>query len=61
MRFTIQYQASSDEWAIFDTGGGSGLITIFRTEEEALLEVLRLQEKNRASRYYPYDDSQLSA
>ena len=61
MRFTIQYQASSDEWAIFDTGGGSGLVTICRTEEEALLEVLRLQEKNRASGYYPYDDSQLSA
>ena len=61
MRFTIQYQTSSDEWAIFDTGGGSGLVTICRTEEEALLEVLRLQEKNRASGYYPYDDSELSA
>jgi|TARA_B110000116_G_C16309299_1_gene347302 hypothetical protein len=58
MRFSIQYQASSDEWAIFDTGGGSDLVSICRTEEEALLQVLKLQEKTRVSGFHPYDDSQ---
>ncbi len=58
MRFSIQYQASSDEWAIFDTGGGSDLVAICRTEKEALLHVLKLQEKTRVSGFNPYDDSQ---
>ena len=58
MRFSIQYQASSDEWAIFDTGGGSDLVSICRTEEEALLQVLKLQEKTRVSGFHPNDDSQ---
>jgi hypothetical protein len=58
MRFSIQYQASTDEWAIFDTGGSSSLVLMCRTEEEALIEVLKLQEKTRVSGYQPYDDSQ---
>ena len=61
MRFSIQYQNSTDEWAIFDTGGSAGLVSICRTEEEALLQVLRLQEKTRITGYHPYDDSQLIA
>ena len=58
MRFSIQYQASSDEWAIFDTDGGSDLVSICRTEEETLLQVLKLQEKTRVSGFHPYDDNQ---
>ena len=58
MRFAIQYEASSDKWAIFDTAGGSDLVSICRTEEEALLQVLKLQERTRASGYYPYEDNQ---
>jgi hypothetical protein len=59
MRFSIQHQASSDEWIIFDTGRGSNLVSICSTEEEALLQVLRLQEKTRNNNYHSYDDSQL--
>ena len=58
MRFSIQYQASTNEWAIFDTGVSSSLVLMCRTEEEALIEVLKLQEKTRVSGYQPYDDSQ---
>ena len=58
MRFSVQYQASTEEWAIFDNGGSSGLVMICRTEEEALIEVLKLQEKIRVNEYSPYDDSQ---
>ncbi|MEE3000016.1 MAG: hypothetical protein VX693_08825 [Pseudomonadota bacterium] len=58
MRYAIQYQTSSDEWAIFDTAGNSGLVLICRTEEEALLQVLKLQEKTRTNGYYPYEDNQ---
>ena len=58
MRFSIQYQASSDDWAIFDSVRDSCLVSICRTEEEALLQILKLQEKTRVSGYHPYDDSQ---
>jgi hypothetical protein len=61
VRFSIQYQASSDEWVIFDNSGASGLVSIFRTEEDALLQVLKLQEKTRVNGHHPYDDSQLIA
>ena len=58
MRFSIQYQETTDEWAIFDTGGSSSLVLMCRTEEEALIEVLKLQEKARLNSYQPYDDTQ---
>jgi hypothetical protein len=53
VRFSIQYQASSDEWVIFDNSGASGLVSIFRTEEDALLQVLKLQEKTRVNGHHP--------
>ncbi|MEE2746106.1 MAG: hypothetical protein VX617_04400 [Pseudomonadota bacterium] len=61
MRYSIQYQETTDGWAIFDTGGGTGLVCVCRTEEEALLRVMNLQEKSRISGYCKSDDSLLSA
>ena len=61
MRISIQYQASSDEWVIFDNGGAPGLVSICRTEEDALLQALKLQEKIRVNDHHPYDDSHLIA
>jgi len=61
MRYSIQYQDSTDGWAIFDTGGGTGLVCVCRTEEEALIKIMNLQEESRVSGYRPYDDDQLTA
>lgn len=61
MRYSVQYQESTDEWAIFDTGGGTGLVCVCRTEEDALLRVMNLQEQSRISGYSKSDDSLLSA
>ena len=61
MRYSVQYQETTGEWAIFDTGGGSGLAGICRTEEDALLEALNLEEKSRVSGHHHYNDDRLSA
>jgi hypothetical protein len=61
MRYSIQYQETTGEWAIFDTGGGSGLVGICRTEEDALLEALKLEEKSRVSGYHHSDVDRLTA
>ncbi len=61
MRYSIQYQETTGEWAIFDTGGGSGLVGICRTEEDALLEALKLEEKSRVNGYHHSDGDRLTA
>jgi hypothetical protein len=61
MRYSIQYKETTGEWAIFDTGGGSGLVGICRTEEDALLEALKLEEKSRVNGYHHYDKDRLTA
>ena len=59
MRYSIQYQETTGEWTIFDTGGGSGLVGICRTEEDAMLEALKLEEKSRVSGHYQFDNDRL--
>ncbi len=61
MRYSIQYKETTGEWAIFDTGGGSGLVGICRTEEDALLEALKLEEKFRINGYHHCDKDRLTA
>lgn len=61
MRYSIDYQETTGEWAVFDTGGGSGLIDFCRIEEEALLKALNLEEKSRVSGYHRYDEDRLIA
>ena len=51
MRYSIQQQTTTGEWLVFDTGGSAGLVCQCRSEEEAMLEVLRLEEKSRTNSY----------
>ncbi|MDC0989336.1 hypothetical protein OAR29_02225 [Rhodospirillales bacterium] len=51
MRYSIEQQTTTGEWVVFDTGGSAGLVCQCRSEEEAMLEVLRLEEKSRTSSY----------
>ncbi|MFL2782944.1 MAG: hypothetical protein ACJZ9G_12075 [Rhodospirillales bacterium] len=60
MRYSIQQQTTSGEWLVFDTGGSAGLVCQCRSEEEAMLEVLRLEEKSRTSSYN-YNSNKYSA
>ncbi len=61
MRYSIQYKETTGEWAIFDTVGGSGLVGVCRTEEDALLEALKLEEKFRINGYHHCDKDRLTA
>ncbi len=46
MRYSVQYQDTTGEWVIFDTQIFT-MVGICRTEEEAMLEALRLDERDR--------------
>lgn len=46
MRYSVQYQETTDEWVIFDTQIFT-MVSRCRTEEEAMLEALSLDERDR--------------
>ena len=50
MRYSIEQQTTTGEWLVFDTGGSAGLVCQCRSEE-AMLEILRLEEKSQTSSY----------
>ena len=47
MRYSVQFQSTTDEWVLFDTVGFYMLPGRFRSQEEANLESVRLDEADR--------------
>ncbi len=47
MRYSVQYQNTSDDWVIFDTVECYMMPGRFRSEEQALLAALNMTEQSR--------------
>ncbi len=47
MRYSVQYQNTTDEWIIFDTVECYMIPGRFRSEEQALLAALNMTEQTR--------------
>jgi len=50
MRFSIQYQNTSGKWIVLDTLEGFSFVGSYRTEEDAMLAALALEERSRQQR-----------